>query len=54
MVDGFDGVDADLRALREEIRLTKEEIRLSRSEIIAAIQDHEHDDNGRVVFRRPY
>ncbi len=40
-------VDADLKELREEIRLTK-------AEVIAAIQEHEHDDKGRVVFRRPY
>ena len=47
MRDGFNRVDADINALRQEIRLTKEEI-------IAAIQEHEHDDQGRVVFRRPY
>ncbi len=54
MRDGFDRVDVDLKELREELRLTTEEVRVSRSEIIAAIQEHEHDDQGRVVFRRPY
>ena len=47
MVDGFDRLDADINALREEVRV-------SRSEIIAAIQAHEHDGEGRVVFKRPH
>ena len=51
MVDGFDGIDADLETLRKELR---EEMRLTKEEVIAAIQEHEHDDQGRVVFRRPY
>ena len=51
MRDGFDRVDADLETLRKELR---EEVRLTKEEVIAAIQEHEHDDQGRVVFRRPY
>ena len=51
MRDGFDRIDADLESLEKSLR---EEIRLSKSEVIAAIQDHEHDDEGRVVFKRPY
>ena len=51
MRDGFDRVDADLETLRKELR---EEMRLTKEEVIAAIQEHEHDDQGRVVFRRPY
>ena len=58
MRDGFNRIDADLesleKTLREEIRLSKEEIRLTKSEVIAAIQEHEHDGKGRVVFTRPY
>ena len=49
MRDGFNRLDADLESLEKTLR---EEIRLSKSEVIEAIQEHEHDDKGRVVFKR--
>ena len=51
MRDGFNRIDADLESLEMTLR---EEIRLTKSEVIAAIQEHEHDGKGRVVFTRPY
>ena len=45
--NGFDRVDRELKAIHDEIRMSK-------AEVIAAISDHEHDDQGKVFFRRPY
>ena len=47
MRNGFDRLDADIENLRQEIRMSK-------AEIMAAISEHGHDDEGKVVFRRPY
>ena len=40
----------DIRGLRNEIRISRNEIRTSKEEVIAAIQEHRHDEEGKTVF----
>ena len=39
--------------IRQDIKDLRGEIRLTKDEVIAAIQGHEHDGEGKVFFRTP-
>ena len=54
-VDNLGEEQADMRQeMRESFRELREEIRISKGDVIAAISEHEHEEEtGMVVFRSP-